>query len=214
MGHEEDTMMQLQEKVIEELQTELKAKDVVLKTQKLARTAADLEAKITIKIVDEISELLGVKTEQWMGKPQKAIRKLQAELKEYKDSIGNASSVKLVDRRIKEIEQLEAENEELKKQKPCRKQHWQGCVSRETYEGHKKELQEELKKYRWIPVSEGPPKDSEPVQVVEFMKIKEGYYNGGQYLVWVGNAWCYSNNVTHYRPIILPEQSLKSEVEK
>lgn len=72
------------------------------------------------------------------------------------------------------------------------------------------QLQAELDKYRWISVSEGPPENSNPVQVVEFGKIKEGYYNGERYLVWAGGAWCYSNKVTHHRPIILPEQALNS----
>ena len=43
------------------------------------------------------------------------------------------------------LENYEAELKEERKQKKCRKPHWKGCVSRETYEGHKKELNEQPK---------------------------------------------------------------------
>ena len=33
----------------------------------------------------------------------------------------------------------------MSKKKLCRKPHWKDCVSRETYEGHTKELQERIK---------------------------------------------------------------------
>ena len=43
------------------------------------------------------------------------IKQLEAELAGYRESVGSPSTVKLVDGRIKEIEQLQAENEKLRK---------------------------------------------------------------------------------------------------
>ncbi len=71
-----------------------------------------------------------------------------------------------------------------------------------------KKLQMELDQYRWIPVSEGLPKQkkdsfkSEDVYVTDWKRVWVAAYNFSAYY-WQ----CPSSDITHWKPIFLPEKT-------
>ena len=77
-------------------------------------------------------------------------------------------------------------------------------------------LKDELKLYRWIPVSEGPPKEYKAYKkydiVVEWDAPAELRFTTEQDY-WHIDGWEHwgrgNTKVIYYRPIILPEQALK-----
>ena len=71
------------------------------------------------------------------------------------------------------------------------------------------ELEAELEQHRWIPVAERLPV-SENSRTVFVLAEREtvkfcatGYYHGGE---WTLFRQCYDYKITHWKPIILPEE--------
>ena len=63
-----------------------------------------------------------------------------------------------------------------------------------------------LEKHRWIPVSERLPKNMNTVLFIENgNNPKQGYYGDGKWHIWV-NTWCFSEKITHWKPITLPKE--------
>ena len=76
-------------------------------------------------------------------------------------------------------------------------------------------LKHELRKYRWIPVSEGLPENHIPCLVFDgenfHVADRYQYTSTPQKNGWKGSSitWKVEENITHWKPITLPEQALK-----
>ncbi len=71
-----------------------------------------------------------------------------------------------------------------------------------------KQLQAELEKHRWIPVSERLPEEKE---CDEILFINEGLVEAGEFkngLFWDNNGRSF-DKVTHWKPIYLPPEDEK-----
>jgi len=78
-----------------------------------------------------------------------------------------------------------------------------------------RELEIELKKYRWIPKTERLPeyieslKESRPILILDGKRAHVGYYGDGKFVYWSG-SYCNTDmpnsqeTITHWMPIILP----------
>ncbi len=108
------------------------------------------------------------------------------------------------------IEQLRAEIAQLKGERPIPDAWWKDCpgVAQRTIEriiDKNEQLQAELDKYRWIPVSERLPKNANAVLLVWRNYFYIGCCRGGKFYI-AGELY---TEVTHWKPIILPEQAKK-----
>lgn len=74
------------------------------------------------------------------------------------------------------------------------------------------EQNKEIKQHRWIPVSKRLPENANAVLLYCDKMIVTGYFSGEWQIHNTKTPRCYyQHKITHWKPIILPEQALKDK---
>ena len=111
-----------------------------------------------------------------------------------------------------QIEQLQAENKQLKAEMDKWNLSAKNIEEDLTFEAEAKRLQAEVEQHRWIPVSERLPKNTDDVwvcstKVKTLRKFGIGFYSKDC------NKWIWFDRTpdvpTHWKPIVLPGQALQ-----
>ena len=104
------------------------------------------------------------------------------------------------------INNLKAENKQLRAEMDKWNLSTKNIEEDLTFEAEAKQLQAEVEKHRWIPVSERLPEDDKPCLI---LLISGNIIQGIPSCDLFGPDGILWRSVTHWKPIVLPEQALQ-----